>query len=287
MNSHLTKWEWSFVLAAGLIAALGVLYPASIYGAGVSSDSMFYLSSADNFAAGAGFTDFKGDPLIDFPPLYSFILGVLRAISGHILFSSGSGSQCRCHGPARGVSTGVLLRRCFPERRIWFYLGVLLTLVFLPLYTLGANIATDLLYILLTVWFCLAAQSYLENKRFAWLAAMTALAAACAMLRWIGLAVVAAQFLLVFIAYRHDMKKGFPLRCRLQRPGILARRVVDWRAQCLVERHMGARHAEFTVCRRVGESQAHGRAHAGMDGSKSGDDLRSGSGRFYSRNPDP
>lgn len=208
MNSHLTKWEWIFVLAAGWIAALGVLYPASLYGAGVSSDSMFYLSSADNFARGAGFTDFKGDPLIDFPPLYSFILGFLRAISG--ISSSILGLVLNAAVMALlVVSTGILLRRCFPERRIWFYLGVLLTLVFLPLYTLGANIATDLLYILLTVWFCLAAQSYLENKRFAWLVAMTALAAACAMLRWIGLAVVAAQFLLVFIAYRHDMKKAF------------------------------------------------------------------------------
>ena len=207
MNARLTKWEWIFLLAAGLIAALGVLYPASIYGAGVSSDSMFYLSSADNFARGAGFTDFKGDPLIDFPPLYSFILGVLRGITG--ISSPVLGLALNAAVMALlVVSTGILLRRCLPDRRVWFYLGVLLTLVFLPLYTLGANIATDLLYILLTVWFCLAAQSFLETKRFAWLAAMTALAAACAMLRWIGLAVVASQFLLVFIAYRHELKKA-------------------------------------------------------------------------------
>ena len=207
MGVQLTRWEWVFLLVAGMLAAAGVFYPASIYGAGVSSDSAFYLACADSFAAGAGFIDFKGDPLIDFPPLYSAILGGLHRLTGVPTLTLGLAFNMLVMA-ALVVSTGVLLRRCLPERRLWFYLGVLLTLVFLPLYTLAANIATDLFYILLTLWFCLAAQSFLASKRLIWLVVMTVIATLCALLRWIGLAVVASQFLLVLLAYRGEWKKG-------------------------------------------------------------------------------
>ena len=206
-NPHPTVWEWIYAILLGLAGAWIVLAATSVYGAGVSSDSMFYISSADNFAAGTGFFDFKGDPLTDFPPLYSLILGMLKWASGKTPFVWGRFLNAAGIA-ALIVSTGQLLIHCFPGRRLWFYLGTLATLLFLPLYTLAANISTDVLYILFSLWFCLAAGYFLETRSPLWLAALGFLAACSAMLRWIGLAFVVTGAILVLLAYRDQKKKA-------------------------------------------------------------------------------
>jgi hypothetical protein len=206
-NARFTPWEWAYLILLGLAGAWIVLAATSVYGAGVSSDSVFYLSSADSFAMGAGFFDFKGDPLTDFPPLYSLILGVLKWASGVTPFVWGRFINAASIA-ALIVSTGLLLIRCFPGRRLWFYLGTLITLLFLPLYTLAANIGSDILYILFSVWFCLAAGYFLETRSALWLAALALLAASCAMLRWIGLAFVVTGAMIILLAYRDQLKKG-------------------------------------------------------------------------------
>jgi hypothetical protein len=203
----LTAWELVFAVVAGLFGAWILLSATSVYGAGVSSDSMFYLSSADNFTRGVGFFDFKGDPLTDFPPLYPLALGALSWASGISSFVWGRFLNAAALGLLI-ASVGLLVRRCFPNRKLWFYLGALATLLFLPLYTLGANIATDLIYILLSVWFCLAAQSFLESRNLGWLLLMTLLSASGAMLRWVGLALVVCEALLVLAAYRHRIRQA-------------------------------------------------------------------------------
>jgi hypothetical protein len=223
MGKQLSLWEWIYAGIAGAVGAGIVLIATSVYGAGVSSDSVFYLSSADNFARGAGFFDFKGDPLTDFPPLYSLILGLLTRLSGISPFVWGRFVNAAVIALLI-VSTALLIKRCFPENRLWLILGTALTVVFLPLYTLAANIATDPLYILLTVWFCLAAQSLLETRSLRWLVLMTVLSLACTMLRWIGLAVVVSQFFLVWFAYRKVRARVYAMLSS----GIAAIPVVLW-----------------------------------------------------------
>ncbi len=203
----LKLWELLFAGFASLLGAWILLSATSVYGAGVSSDSMFYISAADSFAAGNGFFDFKGDPLTDFPPLYPLILGAFSWASGISPFVWGRFLNAAAIALLI-ASSGLLVRRCFSNRSLWFTLGVLATLLFLPLYPLGANVATDLLYILFSVWFCLAAQSFLEDGALRWLFLMTALAAACAMLRWVGLALVVSEAILILFAYRLHIRRA-------------------------------------------------------------------------------
>jgi len=184
-----------------------VFTATSRYGAGVSSDSAFYLSTAENFIKGIGFFDFAGMPLIDFPPLYPFILGISYAVSGVTPFV-----WARFYNIAFVIllvlSTGFLLMRCFPGRRLWLYLGVLFITLLVPLYPLAANIGTDPLYILLTIWFCISAQYYLEKRSLWALLVMTVIAGACALLRWVGVVMIAAQFFIIIITYRKQFIRG-------------------------------------------------------------------------------
>ncbi len=179
----------------------------SLYGPGVSSDGVYYLSTADQFAQHGAFFDYKGDPLVDFPPLYPLLLGLASWLSGKSPFVWGWAVNIASMG-LLVISAAWLFKRALPENALWTYLGTAATGLFLAFQTLAANIATDLIFILLLVWFCLAAQNYLSKKSIVWLGVLTAIAAAESMLRWIGLAFVLAEVILILIANRRQLRQG-------------------------------------------------------------------------------
>lgn len=201
--------DWIFAGLAALFGGWLVLHATAIYGAGVSSDSAFYLSTAENFAAGKGLFDLLGDPFVLWPPLYPFILGVFHwASAGEITPFVWGRFLNALWMSALIFSSAVLYWRCFPGRRLWFYLGTLASLTFTGFYTLATNIATDVLFILLMVCFFLAAQMYLSRRDWRWLAVLTLISAASAMLRWSGLAMIVTQAILVLIVHWKDWKKA-------------------------------------------------------------------------------
>jgi len=63
--------------AFGLVGAVIVWYATSLYGPGVSSDSVRYLSTAQSLLDGHGFTLYDGNPLLYAPPLFPTLLAAL------------------------------------------------------------------------------------------------------------------------------------------------------------------------------------------------------------------
>ncbi len=82
MRIRLSGLEWLFSLGTALVGISLVWAATSKYGAGVSSDSIFYLASADSFAQGKGLLDHEGFPYILWPPLYPVLLGGLQWVTG-------------------------------------------------------------------------------------------------------------------------------------------------------------------------------------------------------------
>jgi hypothetical protein len=201
----LSPGEWLFVSICGLAGAVIVYSATSGFGMGVSSDSMHYISSADSFLAGNGFRDFKGDPLVDFPPLYSLILAIARGLSGVRPFVWARYINIMIMIPLIAGS-GILIRQVFPAQRLWFVLGTIATLVFFPLYTLATTVSTEPLFMLMMLWFSLLASSFLEKPDPITLIMLVLLAASATLLRWIGLSFVVALFLLTVYAYRRQLK---------------------------------------------------------------------------------
>ena len=196
-----------FVLVVALIGMWLMLSPTSRYGAGISSDSATYISAADSFAVGVGFFDYKGDPLVDFPPLYPLILGSLTYLSGVTPFVWARLINAVAMS-LLVISCALLFLRCFPYQPLWLFIGTASILFFPSFYIIGANVGADLLYILFSVWFCLVAQKFLATKSVIWLAFLSLLALLGSMLRWIGLCMLVTQLLLIAIAYRREIKKA-------------------------------------------------------------------------------
>lgn len=65
----------------GFIGAGIILLITNRYGAGITPDSVAYISAARNLAEGHGFLTYNGLHLVVQPPLYSIILGVIQKIT--------------------------------------------------------------------------------------------------------------------------------------------------------------------------------------------------------------
>lgn len=197
-----------FVLVCATLAGTVLYLATATYGAGVSSDSIFYLSGADSLLQGRGYTDFQNQPIIDFPPLYSLTLAVFSAPFGISTFIAGRILNILIV-IALFISTGWMLAPIFAARPLGFYLSLLALTVLMPLYALAANIGSDLLYTLISAWFCIAAQHYLQKQTVQWLIIMVVLAMLAPMLRWAGIALIVAQAILVFFAHWKDWRQAF------------------------------------------------------------------------------
>src|SRR5687767_9637835 len=73
--------RYSIKIAAlyGFLGCVLVLIATSRYGIGLSADSVTYLAAAQNLAAGRGYVNFDGAPVLAFPPLLSAMIAILSA----------------------------------------------------------------------------------------------------------------------------------------------------------------------------------------------------------------
>jgi hypothetical protein len=225
MSLRLSRNQIIFASLLTLAGVFLVLLSTQKYGPGVSSDSAFYLSSADNFAQGGGFISFNGAPLVDWPPLYSFILGVIYKLTGISYLQAGRFLNALFFGLTI-YSSAVLYKHCFKDRILWFYLGTLATFLFLPLLTTAANISTDLIFLWFEVVFFLAASHFLAEKSGLQLLLVSIISAVATMLRWVGYLMILTEIVLIIIVYWRDIKKAI-LYC-LVFGGIAAFPFVAW-----------------------------------------------------------
>jgi hypothetical protein len=203
----MTRNEWLFTL---LLATLGFCLVGVVtarFGPGVSSDSAFYLSAAENFARGKGFVDFGGGPLTFWPPLYPFLLGAIQWATGLAPMIAGRWLNALAVGLII-ISAAWLFKSCFPQQRLWFTLGTLATALALFLYSMGANISSDLLFLWLVILFFLMGGKYLAGPQPGLWFGLCLIAASAAMLRWIGLALIVAGGLLILVAGRQQIKRA-------------------------------------------------------------------------------
>jgi hypothetical protein len=74
---RLTARDWVALGALAVCGAALLLYATQIYGIGVSVDSIYYISAAQNIMLGKGAVSAWGVPLVGLAPLYSVFLGAV------------------------------------------------------------------------------------------------------------------------------------------------------------------------------------------------------------------
>ena len=198
--------EGVIAVLAGLGAA-HILVRTATYGPAVTTDSIYFLSTAMNFLAGEGWRDFMGKPLALWPPLFPLLLAAGGWL-GIEPFAAGRWINATAFGLTI-LAAGGWLRSHLRSR----WLGLVATAALaasLPLSELASRFLTEPLFVLLTLLALIQLAAFLHrrtNAPLGWAAVFTALAG---LTRWPGVVLVGAGVLMLLV------RRTPPLAVRLK-----------------------------------------------------------------------
>ena len=202
LNTPQAYWGYLFILGIVSIAVSWVT--TSTYGAGVGTDGVIYLSTADSLLHGKGFTYFEETPLIRWPPLYPTTIALISRVSGADVFITGWYLNAILMGAIVWLG-GALLYQCYRDELIWPYLGCLVIATSVSLLSLSATIGSDPLFIVLVLAFLLIANHYLATGSIWSLLGMTLSAGLASLQRLPGVVLIATGFFLIVFTLRQRL----------------------------------------------------------------------------------
>jgi hypothetical protein len=199
-------------IISGLFAAAGiiiVLTSTAVYGAGVTPDSVYYLSSAENLLAGKGYVSYDGQPYTHWPPLFPSLMALL-SLSGIDPYTAGRFINAFSFGGIIFLS-GILFHR----RTKSFWLTISGTLAILLSSTLLKDCTylwSEPVFIVLIIMFVYCITQYLEKERLRFLVLAAVFAALSCLQRYVGLTTIITGSILTLF-----FNRKIPLYSRLKR----------------------------------------------------------------------
>jgi hypothetical protein len=204
--THLKRNRDLWVLPLlGLLAFVFAVASSFKYGAGISPDSVSYLSTARNLVAGNGYRVYEGSYYSLWPPLYPSILACfellkINSVAGIYYLQS-----------VIFAIIVVLSYRIFKAQirhRILARVGILAVILSVPLLEVTIMLWSELIFAFLILLSALRLVSYLENDQFSELLILTGLISAACMQRYAGIGfVIACCCILFFIPNKKPFSK--------------------------------------------------------------------------------
>ena len=204
----------SFTLLLVCIAGLStahILVRTAPYGATVSPDSIYYLSTALNFLAGEGWRAFDGSRMVLRPPLFSLLLATFGWVGIEPL-EAGRWVNATAFGLTI-LAAGCWLRSQLRARLLALAATVAIA-ASLPLSHFASHLLTEPLFVLLTLLALIQLASFLHHgggTPLLWGAVFTALAA---LTRYPGVVLIGVGVLLLLV------RRAPPLSTRLKDAGV-------------------------------------------------------------------
>ncbi len=183
------------LVGLALLGGLLILLREINYGAVVSWDSVTYMSTAENTAAGRWFiTFYYGKPLINWPPMYPLLMAPIVLLGFDVHGSAGFVNAAAF--TLTVLFSALWLRRHLDSRLIVVW-GTLAVMVSIPLTNLAASALSEPTFILFALLALIQTEKFLSGgsrSSLTWAAVFTALAC---LTRYMGVAVLAAVVLLL------------------------------------------------------------------------------------------
>jgi len=199
---------WIFLVTLSLFDMAIASMVIARYGAGVSADSVTYLSTSENLLRGIGLTDHLGGPLLTWPPAYSvalagasFVTGLNTLISGGILNILLLGINL--------VLAGVLLYQIFPENRTFSVMGCLFLASSESLLRLHVTILSDPLFLADLFLLLIAINRYVNSQSRSSFFTITFISALAPLIRWPGMVLIPFSAIMIFYANRDEKRLAF------------------------------------------------------------------------------
>jgi len=186
----------------GLFAVAGIiiiLTSTAVYGPGITTDSVHYLSSAENLLAGNGYTGYDGRPYVHWPPLFPSLMAIL-SLSGIEPYTAGRFINAFSFGGIIFLSGILFYRRI---KSFWLTIsGTLAVLLSTALLKDCTYLWSEPVFILLVIMFIYCITQYLEKERLRFLVLAAVFAALSCLQRYAGLTTIAAGGILTLFFNR-------------------------------------------------------------------------------------
>jgi hypothetical protein len=191
----------------GLIGAGTLLLLTNKYGAGVTPDSVAYISAARNLADRYNFLTFNGMPLIVQPPLYSIILAVLKKILLIDPQISTGYVNAALFGFIIYISGLLFLR--YMKSIILVILGTVSILISYPLVQASIMALTEPLFIFLVLLFLYYFEEYQSKQNYISFIIFSVSAALACLTRYTGVAIVFTGIFGILLRGRNNIKNKY------------------------------------------------------------------------------
>lgn len=186
-----------------------VLVATSRYGAGLTTDSVTYISVARNLRAGTGLIAYDGTPLVAQPPLYPIVLAVVAFIARADPLGAAAFVNAFLFGAIVSL-TGLLCARVGLSFA-FAALGMLLVLCSRALLEAAVTAWSEPLFILLTLAFLLAQEKFLVTRERKLFFLMCLAAALACLTRYIGVTLILSGALTLLLC----LPQAWRVRARL------------------------------------------------------------------------
>jgi hypothetical protein len=197
----LTPRYRSALLAMSIAGAALVMLSTRRYGAGVSPDSVTYVSVARSLVAGRGFVDNNGTPLTAWPPLYPVLLAGVSLITRIDPLVCASVVNAILFAVVIWLS-GLLLSAYVTRSPAIAYLGTAAVLVSPTLNDVSVMAWSEPFFIGCVLVFLISVHSYAEGGGTASLVGITLAAAMACLVRYIGVILIPAGILMILLRKR-------------------------------------------------------------------------------------
>ncbi len=195
-------------LLLALLALIGVtlvFFSTRDYGAGLTPDSVGYISTARNIIAGNGVTSYSGAHLVVQPPLYPALLALVGGIFGTDPFQIVAVVNSILFGLIIYFG-GLLTFRALSAFPVLALIVIVAVLTSIPLFSVSVMAWSEPLFILLALVGILMANSYIEKQDIASLLFLSIAVALSSLTRYVGIALILWGVLIVIFFHRGSVK---------------------------------------------------------------------------------
>lgn len=207
-DSSLRKNAWLSValIAIAFIGSANLLIRSSSHGLMISHDSMHFLSTAENLAAGEGLRNYSYEPYVRWPPLYPGVLALIDLFGIDVL--DGSRVLNIVTIGLITLVTGHWLSR-YIRSRLLVVVAVVMIVISYAINWVASFAWYEILFILLSLLALVKLGDFLNQKNSTRSLALSVLFASIATLtRYLGVAIMVSAVILILT------DKKFPLRRR-------------------------------------------------------------------------
>jgi hypothetical protein len=187
---------WLIILA--LFGAGIILFSTHSYGAGISSDSVDYISAARNIINGTGAFYFDGTPLVLYPPLYPALVAIVGKIVGMDPLSYTNFIDAFLFGLIIYLG-GILIFKYLKYSPPFFFVGILAIVFSKPLFSVSVMAWSEPLFICLVLLSLIFANSYILRNNITSLLLFSLSVAILPLVRYAGVIIIIWGVLVIFM----------------------------------------------------------------------------------------